>query len=137
MALFTTREAAEESRAGDPFVLNGVVRAWQVRRVERGVLVVNPGRRHKAKTPPRRRSQAFRRCGMWPPGRHTIRAVPERDNTRSDQFGEFACPAAGRVSDETSSTRMRAPIPSADGRRRGRLRRRRGSASRYRGGDRR
>ncbi len=31
MAVFTTREAAEEFARGDPFVLNGVVRSWQVR----------------------------------------------------------------------------------------------------------
>src|SRR5260370_32278430 len=31
MAIFRTREAAEELVADDPFVLNGVVRAWQIR----------------------------------------------------------------------------------------------------------
>ena len=31
MAIFTTREAAEEFASGDPFVLNGVVRNWHVR----------------------------------------------------------------------------------------------------------
>jgi uncharacterized protein len=31
MAIFTTREAAEEFAAGDPFVTGGVVRAWHVR----------------------------------------------------------------------------------------------------------
>jgi uncharacterized protein YciI len=31
MAIFTTREAAEEFARDDPFVLNGVVRAWHVR----------------------------------------------------------------------------------------------------------
>lgn len=31
MAVFTSREAAEEFAAGDPFVLNGVVADWQVR----------------------------------------------------------------------------------------------------------
>lgn len=31
MAVFTTRDAAEEFARGDPFVLNGVVRAWQIR----------------------------------------------------------------------------------------------------------
>jgi uncharacterized protein YciI len=31
MAIFTTREAAEEFASGDPFVLNGVVRAWHIR----------------------------------------------------------------------------------------------------------
>ncbi len=31
MAIFTTREAAEEFVAEDPFVLNGVVRSWQIR----------------------------------------------------------------------------------------------------------
>jgi uncharacterized protein YciI len=31
MAIFTTREAAEEFVAGDPFVLEGVVRGWEVR----------------------------------------------------------------------------------------------------------
>jgi uncharacterized protein len=30
MAVFTTREAAEEFVAGDPFVLNGVVRSHQI-----------------------------------------------------------------------------------------------------------
>jgi uncharacterized protein YciI len=31
MAIFTTREAAEEFAQGDPFVLYGVVRAWVIR----------------------------------------------------------------------------------------------------------
>jgi uncharacterized protein YciI len=31
MAIFTTREAAEEFVKDDPFVLNGVVRDWQIR----------------------------------------------------------------------------------------------------------
>jgi uncharacterized protein YciI len=31
MAVFTTREAAEEFVREDPFVLNGVVRDWQIR----------------------------------------------------------------------------------------------------------
>jgi uncharacterized protein YciI len=31
MAVFTTREAAEAFVAGDPFVLNGVVRRWEGR----------------------------------------------------------------------------------------------------------
>ena len=31
MAIFTTREAAEEFSRGDPFVLNGVVRDWSIR----------------------------------------------------------------------------------------------------------
>jgi uncharacterized protein len=31
MAVFTTREAAEEFASSDPFVLNGVVRKWTVR----------------------------------------------------------------------------------------------------------
>jgi uncharacterized protein YciI len=31
MAIFTTREAAEEFVRGDPFVLEGVVRAWHIR----------------------------------------------------------------------------------------------------------
>ena len=30
MSVFRTREAAEEFAAGDPFVLNGVVRSWHV-----------------------------------------------------------------------------------------------------------
>lgn len=31
MAVFTTREAAEAFAEGDPFVLNEVVRVWEVR----------------------------------------------------------------------------------------------------------
>src|SRR5262245_40981913 len=31
MAIFSSREAAEEFVRGDPFVLEGVVRSWQVR----------------------------------------------------------------------------------------------------------
>jgi uncharacterized protein len=30
MAIFTTREAAEQFAKGDPFVLNGVVRDWRI-----------------------------------------------------------------------------------------------------------
>jgi len=30
MAVFTTREAAEEFVSGDPFVLHGVVRQWRI-----------------------------------------------------------------------------------------------------------
>ena len=31
MAIFTTRQAAEEFARGDPFVLNDVVRTWHIR----------------------------------------------------------------------------------------------------------
>lgn len=31
MSIFRTREAAEEFARNDPFVLNGVVRSWEVR----------------------------------------------------------------------------------------------------------
>ncbi len=31
MAIFTSRESAEEFVAGDPFLLNGVIRAWELR----------------------------------------------------------------------------------------------------------
>jgi uncharacterized protein YciI len=31
MAIFATREGAEEFVQGDPFVLNGVVRRWEIR----------------------------------------------------------------------------------------------------------
>jgi uncharacterized protein len=31
MAVFATREAAEEFAQSDPFVLNGVVRGWRIR----------------------------------------------------------------------------------------------------------
>ena len=31
MAVFASREAAEEFARDDPFILNGVVRAWQIR----------------------------------------------------------------------------------------------------------
>ena len=31
MSIFRSREAAEEFAEGDPFVLNGVVRRWEVR----------------------------------------------------------------------------------------------------------
>ena len=31
MGVFTTREAAEEFAANDPFVLQGVIKAWQIR----------------------------------------------------------------------------------------------------------
>jgi uncharacterized protein len=31
MAIFATREAAQEFARGDPFVLNGVVRDWHIR----------------------------------------------------------------------------------------------------------
>jgi uncharacterized protein YciI len=31
MGIFTTREAAEEFVNGDPFVLHGVVRSWQIK----------------------------------------------------------------------------------------------------------
>jgi hypothetical protein len=31
MSIFTSRDAAEEFANGDPFVLNGVVRGWEIR----------------------------------------------------------------------------------------------------------
>ena len=31
MSIFTTREAAEDFVSDDPFVLNGVVRSWEIR----------------------------------------------------------------------------------------------------------
>jgi uncharacterized protein len=41
MAVFTSREAAEEFAEGDPFVLNGVVRNWSVRDWDEGLFVVD------------------------------------------------------------------------------------------------
>jgi uncharacterized protein YciI len=38
MAVFTTRDAAEEFARGDPFVLNGVVRNWEIREWEEAFL---------------------------------------------------------------------------------------------------
>ena len=37
MAVFRTREAAEEFARGDPFVVNGVVRSWEVREWDEAV----------------------------------------------------------------------------------------------------
>lgn len=37
MAVFTSREAAEEFAREDPFVLNGVVGRWQIREWRRGL----------------------------------------------------------------------------------------------------
>jgi uncharacterized protein YciI len=37
MAVFTTREAADEFARGDPFVVNGVVRSWEVREWDEAV----------------------------------------------------------------------------------------------------
>jgi hypothetical protein len=37
MAVFTTREAAEQYATGDPFVVNGVVRSWEVREWDESV----------------------------------------------------------------------------------------------------
>jgi uncharacterized protein len=37
MAVFTSREAAEEFARQDPFVLNGVVRGWQIREWKRSL----------------------------------------------------------------------------------------------------
>lgn len=42
MAVFTTREAAEEFVSGDPFVLNGVVSNWDIRGWNE-VLAASPG----------------------------------------------------------------------------------------------
>ncbi|HKF15712.1 MAG TPA: YciI family protein [Candidatus Dormibacteraeota bacterium] len=42
MAVFTTREAAEEFVSGDPFVLNGVVSNWDIRGWNE-VLTASPG----------------------------------------------------------------------------------------------
>ena len=38
MAVFTSREAAEEFARSDPFVLNGVVRSWHIRRWDESFL---------------------------------------------------------------------------------------------------
>jgi len=38
MAIFTNREAAEDFAREDPFVLNGVVRTWQIREWEEAFL---------------------------------------------------------------------------------------------------
>jgi hypothetical protein len=40
MAILTTREAAEEFAQGDPFVLNGVVRNWQIREWDEGAMLL-------------------------------------------------------------------------------------------------
>jgi uncharacterized protein len=37
MAIFASREAAEEFVAGDPFVLNGVVAGWEIRDWDEGL----------------------------------------------------------------------------------------------------
>ena len=37
MSVFTTREAAEEFARNDPFVVNGVVRSWEVREWDEAV----------------------------------------------------------------------------------------------------
>jgi uncharacterized protein YciI len=37
MSLFTTREAAEEFVRDDPFVLNGVIRAWRILEWDEGL----------------------------------------------------------------------------------------------------
>jgi uncharacterized protein len=37
MAVFTTRESAEEFAQADPFVVNGVVRSWEVREWDEAV----------------------------------------------------------------------------------------------------
>jgi uncharacterized protein YciI len=37
MAVFTTREAAEQFARDDPFVVNGVVRSWEVREWDESV----------------------------------------------------------------------------------------------------
>jgi uncharacterized protein len=37
MAVFTIREAAEEFARNDPFVVNGVVRSWEVREWDEAV----------------------------------------------------------------------------------------------------
>jgi uncharacterized protein YciI len=37
MAVFTTREAAEEFARDDPFVVNGVVRSWEIREWDEAV----------------------------------------------------------------------------------------------------
>ena len=39
MAVFTTREAAEEFARDDPFVVNGVVRDWEVREWDEAFLL--------------------------------------------------------------------------------------------------
>jgi uncharacterized protein len=42
MGVFTTREAAQEFVAGDPFVLNGVVRDWTIREWNEAVVPRTP-----------------------------------------------------------------------------------------------
>jgi hypothetical protein len=37
MAVFTTRQSAEEFARGDPFVVNGVVRSWEIREWDESV----------------------------------------------------------------------------------------------------
>jgi uncharacterized protein YciI len=37
MSVFTTREAAEQFARADPFVVNGVVRSWEVREWDEAV----------------------------------------------------------------------------------------------------
>ncbi len=37
MAVFTTREAAEQFARDDPFAVNGVVRSWEVRERDEAV----------------------------------------------------------------------------------------------------
>ena len=44
MAIFTTREAAEEFVRGDPFVLHGVVRNWTIREWNEALVPERPAR---------------------------------------------------------------------------------------------
>ena len=37
MSIFRSREAAEEFVAGDPFVLNGVIKGWEIRDWDEGL----------------------------------------------------------------------------------------------------
>ena len=44
MAIFTTREAAEEFVRGDPFVLHGVIRNWTIREWNEALVPERPWR---------------------------------------------------------------------------------------------
>jgi uncharacterized protein len=38
MSIFTSREAAEEFANGDPFVVNGLIRSWEIREWSEGLV---------------------------------------------------------------------------------------------------
>ncbi|HEY4463046.1 MAG TPA: ACT domain-containing protein [Streptosporangiaceae bacterium] len=83
MAVFTTREAAEEFVAGDPFVVNGVLREWTVREWNEALVPAAREAREWGDIEPRLHAEpyVFVSVAEVPPGIQPFAVIREDEGT--------------------------------------------------------